>query len=87
MNFFSNLFENKNIFIVDALTPMEEFNDFFHTTHSHDDFDTIGGLLLKKFSRVPKKGATTEINKLHFTILDANRRGILKIKVKSHETI
>mgnify|MGYP001188409134 CR=1 FL=1 len=78
---------DKTTFIVNALTPMDEFNEFFHTVFSHDDFDTIGGLLLKHFSHVPKKGATIEINTLRFAVLAANHRGIGKIKVTSNEAI
>ena len=79
--------KDKTLFMVDALTPMEDFNEYFHTTFSHEDFDTIGGLLLKKFNHIPKKGEQITLAGLHFTIINANSRVIKEIKVQSNEAI
>jgi len=79
--------KNNTTFTTHALTTMEDFNEYFHTDYAHDDFDTIGGLLLKSFSHVPKKGESINIPPLHFTILSANKRGIKDIKVQTHDEI
>jgi magnesium and cobalt transporter len=73
---------DEKTFILNPLTAIEEFNEFFGVDFQHENFDTIGGLLLKKFSHVPKKGEKTTIDKFNFSILEANQRGIKSIKVK-----
>lgn len=79
--------KSKTTFVANAITSMEDFNEFFHTNFQHDDFDTIGGLLLKKFSRIPKKGDTISVESIHFTIISADQRGIKKVKIKTKDEI
>ena len=76
---------DEKTFIVNPLTPIEEFNEFFNINFEHENFDTIGGLLLKKFSHVPKKGEKITVDKFDFSILEANKRGIKNIKVKFND--
>jgi len=70
-------------FTVKALTPIEEFNDAFHTQLSDEEFDTIGGLLVRQFGHLPKRGETVVVNKmeglpvglgLSFKVLNADSR-------------
>ena len=68
-------------YIVDALTEIEEFNSYFLTNFLDDDIETIGGYLVNKFERVPKKGETIVIEKLSFKILSADSRTIKRIKL------
>ena len=42
-----------NEYLVPALTELEDFNDQFNTEFIADDFDTIGGIVLKEFARFP----------------------------------
>jgi len=63
-------------FSVKALTPIEEFNEYFKTSLDEDDFDTIGGLVLKAFGRLPARGESVDINDFHFTVLRADNRRI-----------
>src|SRR3954463_10186766 len=41
---------------VKAVTEIADFNERFGTLFSDEEFDTIGGLVLKRFGRVPKRG-------------------------------
>jgi magnesium and cobalt transporter len=66
---------------VKALTPINEFNEYFNTDYEHEDFDTVGGLILHKFSYLPKPGETIEIDDLKISIIQAEMRGIKLIKV------
>ncbi|WP_019627167.1 HlyC/CorC family transporter [Thioalkalivibrio sp. ALJT] len=57
-----------------ALTPMEEFNAYFQTAYSEADFDTIGGLVLSHFGRVPRRGEQIVIDGMRFRVLRADNR-------------
>ncbi len=63
-------------FTVKALTPIDEFNDYFNTELSDDDHDTIGGLTLKAFGHVPKRGESIELEGFNVKVLRADKRRI-----------
>ena len=46
----------ENEFIVKALTPLTDFNHYFNTQLQAENIDTIGGYILKKLSRLPRRG-------------------------------
>jgi len=73
--------KNNKTFIVQADTPILEFNEYFHTTFEPDNFDTVGGLMLKKFSYVPKVKESITLDNIFFKITKANSRGIQEITV------
>lgn len=69
------IFEHsKGIYEVKALTPIEDFNEFFSTQYSDTDFETFGGLVLSKFGHLPKKGEKIEFDALNIEVLRADRR-------------
>jgi magnesium and cobalt transporter len=61
---------------VKATTPIEEFNRYFHTQLPDEEFDTIGGLVLKGFGHLPKRKESIHIEGIPFTVLRANSRRI-----------
>ncbi len=63
-------------FTIKALTPIEEFNDYFGAEFSDEDFDTIGGLMMRTFGHLPKRGEKCEIGRFHFKVLHADSRRI-----------
>ncbi len=75
------LTQNRNTFIVDALTSMQEFNNHFSTDFEDEDVETIGGYLINQFEKVPQKGDNIKINNLLFKILSADSRKINRIQV------
>ncbi len=70
-------------YIVKALTPVDEFNDYFKTAFSDQEFTTIGGLLLQQFGHIPERGETINIGQFLITVLNADSRQIKLIKVTS----
>jgi magnesium and cobalt transporter len=68
-------------FIVKALTPIENFNDFFECGYSEDEFDTIGGLVMSDFGHLPKRNEVTEIGEFRFRIVNADSRRIHLLRV------
>ncbi|MEC8063493.1 MAG: transporter associated domain-containing protein [Pseudomonadota bacterium] len=79
---------SENTFLVDALTPVEDFNEHFHTDISPEYFDTIGGIVAQKFGCVPKPGEACQYNDLTFKIVHSTNRQIksLEITTTKNET-
>jgi magnesium and cobalt transporter len=71
--------------IVKALTPVDEFNEYFDTEFSDQEFATIGGLALQKFGHIPERGESVTIGAFLITVLNADSRQIKLIKVTSSQ--
>ena len=67
--------------LVKALTPIEDFNDYFETSFKDDEFDTIGGLVTNLFGRVPKRGERISKEQFTFEIVRADSRRLHLLKV------
>src|SRR5690606_35072901 len=63
-------------FTVKALTPVEDFNEYFEAGFSDEEFDTIGGLLVHEFGHLPKRGETMTIDRFLFKVLRADNRRV-----------
>jgi magnesium and cobalt transporter len=74
-------------YIVEALTTLEEFNNYFLVSFEDDDIDTIGGYLVNQFERVPQKGETIKIKNLLFKILSVDSRKISRIQITKCSTV
>ncbi len=68
-------------FTVRALTRIAEFNEYFGTHFSDEEFDTIGGLVAHAFGRVPRRGDSVRLEEIEFRVLRADRRRIDLLKV------
>jgi len=68
-------------YTVKALTPIEDFNEYFSTAFSDDEFDTIGGLVTHKLGRLPRRGETIILDNMSFKVLNADNRRIHLMKV------
>jgi len=68
--------QEKNRFQVRSLTPVDEFNRYFGTRFSDDEFDTIGGLVVHEFGHMPRRGETTVIDRFQFNVQRADSRRI-----------
>lgn len=69
-------------FVVKAITPIADFNEGFGTDFSNDDFDTIGGIVMNAFERLPERDEKIVIDHWEFTVLAADRRVIRQLHVK-----
>lgn len=68
-------------YTVKALTPIEDFNEQFHSNFSSEDFDTIGGLISHRFGRIPARDDSIGIGPYIFKIISADNRQIKLIQV------
>lgn len=73
-------------YTVKAAIPVEEFNQYFQTNLRTDQFDTVGGLVLKAFGYLPKRGEAIKIKNFHFKILHSDHRRIYLLEVKMLKT-
>jgi magnesium and cobalt transporter len=73
--------EGERQFTVKAQTRIDEFNEYFGTDFSDDEFDTIGGLAISFLGRLPRRGETFVLNGLEFRVLRADRRRLDTLRV------
>ncbi|KDN11062.1 CNNM family magnesium/cobalt transport protein CorC [Gilliamella sp. Imp1-1] len=71
----------QSVYTVRALTPVEDFNEIFSTDFSDDEMDTIGGLVMQHFGRLPLRGETITIDGYQFKVTIADRRRIIQLHV------
>ncbi len=67
---------------VKAATEIEDFNEAFSTTFSDAEYDTVGGLLIRKLGRLPKRNEVIELEGLRFQVLRADSRRIHSLLVE-----
>ncbi|MFC6670070.1 HlyC/CorC family transporter [Marinobacterium aestuariivivens] len=70
-----------NGYIVKALTPIEDFNEYFDVGLPDDDFDTIGGLVTQRFGHLPRKDESVELDEFSFKVLASDNRRIRLLQV------
>ncbi len=66
---------------VKALTEIADFNAAFGTRFSDREFDTVGGLVMSHFGRVPKRGEQATLDNLTFKVLRADSRRLHLLQV------
>ena len=66
---------------VKALTELSDFNEIFGTNYNDDEFDTIGGLVLKHFGHIPKRGEQIDFDNMSFKVLRADSRRMHLLQV------
>lgn len=70
-----------NTYMVKALTPIEDFNEHFSAKFSDDEFDTIGGLVVDGFGRLPDCEESIQLGNFDFKVINANNRQIHLLQV------
>lgn len=66
----------RNRYTVKATTPIDEFNDYFNTELDDENYDTIGGLIIKDFGHLPKRGEIIDFNGFNVKVLRADKRRV-----------
>jgi magnesium and cobalt transporter len=69
-------------FRVKAQTEIADFNAHFGTQFPDDEFDTVGGLVLRAFGRLPKRGEVTTLDDHRFRVLRADSRRLHTLQVE-----
>ncbi|KXJ60894.1 magnesium/cobalt transporter CorC [Alteromonas sp. KUL42] len=72
---------NKSTYSVKALTPVDDFNEFFETKFSEEEADTIGGIVLKAFGHMPETNDEIQIGEMTFKVTNSDKRRLIQLKV------
>ena len=80
--------ETERQFTVRGVTRIDEFNEYFGANLSEEEgFDTVAGLLMKQFGKLPRRGESTTIDGFEFRVMRAERRRIDSLRVLSPRDI
>ncbi len=74
--------ESDGTYRVKAITEIDSFNEALGANFSSDDYDTIGGLVLNKFNRLPSRNESVVIDQFKFTVQRADSRRLHMLKVE-----
>jgi len=72
---------NDNSFLIEALTPIEDFNEYFGTGFTDEEFDTIGGLVINAFGQLPTRNQTIRLDQFEFKVIHADERRLTRLRV------
>lgn len=71
-------------FLVDALTPIEDFNERFGSDFGDDEYDTIGGLVTAAIGHLPEAGEELTLGRFGFRVARADSRRLHALHVSVH---
>lgn len=74
-------------FLVRGATPIEEFNEYFGTELSDEEFDTVAGIVIKQLGHLPRRGEVVTLGELEFRVLRADRRRVDALRVISPQDL
>jgi magnesium and cobalt transporter len=72
----------ENLYLLQAVTPIEAFNDFFHVNLVSEAMDTMGGFVTQHLEHVPLKDEVLSFPPFEFTVKQADARRIIQLEVR-----
>src|SRR4029078_12447624 len=70
------LLDRSGRYRVKAVTEIGDFNAHFEAALPDGDYDTVGGLVVGRFGRLPKRGESIVVDGFTFQVLRADSRKI-----------
>lgn len=74
--------EADGCWVVDAVAHVDELESLFQVQFGEREFDTVGGLVVSGFGRVPRAGETLRTHGLELEVLQADNRRVRKVRVR-----
>ena len=71
-------------YVVDALTPTDDFNERFSADFDDDEYDTIGGLVTAAIGHLPEAGEELTLGRFVFRVARADARRLHALHVGIH---
>jgi magnesium and cobalt transporter len=71
-------------YVVDALTPISDFNERFGSDFDDDEYDTIGGLVAAAIGHLPEAGEELTLGRFGFRVASADARRLHALHVSVH---
>ncbi len=78
--------QGKGVYSIQALTEIDDFNDFFNSHISQDKFDTIGGVVTNAFGYIAQRGEEIELKGFRFKVTRADHRRIISLRMMTSAT-
>jgi magnesium and cobalt transporter len=72
---------SEQVYRVNALTTIGEFNEAFNLDFEDTEFDTVGGLVASEVGRLPETGEEIAVGDLVFKVIKADKRRIEFLQV------
>ena len=76
------LLESSGRYRVKALTQIADFNAAFGTRFDDQEHDTVGGLVIARLGRLPRRGETVLVDGYRFQVLRADSRRVYTLIVE-----
>ena len=71
-------------YVVDALTPIDDFNERFGADFDDDEYDTIGGLVTAAIGHLPEAGEELTLGRFSFRVASADARRLHALHLSIH---
>lgn len=78
--------EEEDTFVFSAKVDIDALTERLHVDIERDGFETIGGYLMTRLGRVPSVGEQLVFDGLAIDVLEAERRRVLKVRVRRHDS-
>jgi len=69
-------------FTVKARAPVEDFNEYFNSMFDDEESDTIGGVVVRAFARLPSRHEQVTLDGFRFTVVRADKRRVHLLRVR-----
>jgi magnesium and cobalt transporter len=69
-------------YLLQANTPLVEFNEFFESNIISDNYDTVAGLVISGFSYLPEQMSEINLHGFQFKVLKTDTRRLLLLEVQ-----
>jgi len=70
-----------NVYLVRALTELENFNEYFNCNFDEKSADTIAGIVIQQLNHMPQKGEQVTVGHFEFKVLAADTRRLQMLQV------
>jgi len=79
----SNIFKHdEDLYVLRALTSIDEFNEYFSADFSDDRFETVAGMIMNELGHMPRRLEEVTIGNFRFKILRADNRRIYMLQLQ-----
>ncbi len=74
---------NKDEYIIEGITPLEELEERFHISFHEEEFDTLNGFMISKMDRIPEENEdfSVTVDGYNFKILSVENKMIKSVLV------
>ena len=74
-------------YVVNALTDVDDINEELGLSLPKGRYDTLAGLVLKHFGRIPREGESFEVEQVRIEVIDVHPFGVRTVKLITPEPV